>query len=222
MPPAFCREPDPYTEHIVLEVSRAVTILRHMKVCVCKDGCEFSELQLNHFRPVQFAPVQPSKFGPALWTLLHCCAKRLPARARDILYALQYLLPCLQCQEHLQNECKLDPDLLKGPHDKIEEQMHELHNRVNRRKERERAKRENREVRDVDEGMDVLSKYRRRCRNFDIVFDVVEQQWHYRCDYEDRNTLEQLVQCLRSKMCYIALCDVVRELLAIVTGHLVI
>ena len=145
-------------------------------------------------------------------------------RAHDILYALQYLLLCLQCQEHLQNECKLNPDLLNGPYDpdRTEEQMHELHNRVNRRKERERASMEDREVRDVDEGMHVLLQYRRRCRNFDIVFDVVEQQWHYRCDYEDQNTLEQLVQCLRSKMCYIVLCDAVRELLAVVTGHLVI
>ena len=88
--------------------------LQNLKFCVCKyrsRRCP-SHVQLYPWRPVQFAPLPPSLFGPVLWRLLHCCARHLPHRASDVLLALQHLLPCLQCQRHLQGECSR-PDRLQ-------------------------------------------------------------------------------------------------------------
>ena len=219
MPPAFCGDPGPHIGRMVAEM--ADVLMNDMKVCVCKDGCNFSVLQLAHFRPVEFAPVQPSRFGPVLWALLHCCAKKLPPRARHVLYALQYMLPCLQCQKHLQEECRMQPELLHATHpDNVEKQMYDLHNRVNRRKEEDTAKKENRELQYVDRGEEVLSEYKHMCKNFDAVFQVIEQQWHYRCNDSHENTEEQLVECLRSKICYMVLSDAVRDLLALSTAPL--
>lgn len=216
--PLFCHGDVPKEiVDIVATELKNFRCLQNLNICVCKHWgtrCA-AHVQLYPWRPVQFAPLPPSLFGPILWRLLHCCARHLPHRASDVLLALQYLLPCLKCQKHLQGECSR-PDRLQETFSKsrfglgyndVEIEMFNLHNRVNMRKEHERAKEEGRAIRDAKCPISVLSKYVGRCVQFEEVDSIVKRQWRFKCIDGEQNTIEEVREYFRSKLCYIVLQD---------------
>lgn len=70
-------------------------------VCTCADGCSHSHLQLATVAPVAFVPLSPMSFGPVVWPLLHACARYCPDLMHDVLMAMEHVLPCMRCREHL-------------------------------------------------------------------------------------------------------------------------
>ena len=219
--PLFCQRhvPKDIVDMVETELKN-FKCLRDRKICVCKHWgmrCA-SRIQLYPWRPVQFAPLPPSLFGPILWRLLHCCARHLPHRASDVLLALQYLLPCLTCQKHLQGECS-KPDSLQETfslyrfgsnlplYNDVQIEMFHLHNRVNVRKEHDRAQEDGRAIQDVTYPESVLNIYIGRCVQFEKVDSIVRRQWHFKCIDGKQNTIEEICEYFRSKLCYIVLQD---------------
>ena len=87
--------------HQVAAFMASMKVCKDWDVCTCADGCLHSRLQLATVAPVAFVPLSPKLFGRSIWSLLHACARYCPGRVHDILVAMEHVLPCMRCREHL-------------------------------------------------------------------------------------------------------------------------
>ena len=79
----------------------SIGMTKDWDVCTCENGCSHSHLQLVTVAPVAFVPLSPMLFGPVVWPLLHACARYCPGLMHDVLTAMEHVLPCMRCREHL-------------------------------------------------------------------------------------------------------------------------